>query len=195
VVTARSGEIEVALIAHMIEDEEDGYQALLANARKVEPALLEEKLKVRRVDMKMVDLIARGAAEGIPYSDEVRLLAASQLSPIEKTGVEFMEYVDKLLDERALLHLREPELFRILREDKQSPLPPELAALGEAGRLDGIRRVAREANLFIQRAMRQHHCASTGPFLIELSKELAGHVRSGEQGVGYMSYLDAILNR
>jgi 2',3'-cyclic-nucleotide 2'-phosphodiesterase (5'-nucleotidase family) len=194
----RGGEIDVALVTHMIEDREDGYRALLAEARRVEAPLLEDRLTARCLDATMVDLIADGAAAGVEYSSEVRLIAAFALSPIERTSLDFVQRVDEFLAECALSNLGENAALQFLYEDEEwAYLSPELAVLEGAGGLDRIRQVARNTALFLGGAIRQHHQSSDAgmdTFLKALSKELVGHRRNWEKGVSYIRYLDAFLN-
>jgi hypothetical protein len=68
----RSGTVRTALVRHMLVDDEDGYQSLLASSRNCRPEKVTERIAARSAGG-LIDLISSSARRGIAYSAVNRL--------------------------------------------------------------------------------------------------------------------------
>jgi 2',3'-cyclic-nucleotide 2'-phosphodiesterase (5'-nucleotidase family) len=93
-ISARTGSLRVALVRHMIADDEDGYQSLLASSRQ---CTLEQVLQhlVPGAAGGLIDLVSRGARSGVTYSAANRLAGSTGDHRLARDS--FVKSVDRYL--------------------------------------------------------------------------------------------------
>jgi len=92
----RDEPFRTALVAHMLLDDEDKYQSLLARLRGCEPDELPGRLAMTPQGA-MLDLVARGARIGVSSSGRSRLSGQTVSDELESAQRLFAEHVDRLI--------------------------------------------------------------------------------------------------
>jgi 2',3'-cyclic-nucleotide 2'-phosphodiesterase (5'-nucleotidase family) len=72
-ISARTGSLRVAIVRHMIADDEDGFQSLLASSRGWTRDEVPQRLTSVGASGGLIDLVSRGAGSGVVYSAASRL--------------------------------------------------------------------------------------------------------------------------
>jgi hypothetical protein len=85
--------VNVALVRHMLKDAEDGYQGILADQRKCQPDELVDNID-SITSHSMIELVKVGAALGVSYSNETRLIGRDKGDRLTTAAELFVEAVD-----------------------------------------------------------------------------------------------------
>jgi 2',3'-cyclic-nucleotide 2'-phosphodiesterase (5'-nucleotidase family) len=162
-IRSRAGKARVALIRHMLKNDEDGYRSQLAGLRGV--ASNEVMTTVETLPLEsgsLIDLIVKGASSGVAYSDERRLSGVPQSEFFDEAETRFVELTDQYRNRSNQLGIPESQTLDIIFGVRTPPCPETLVA--ERERLigfvfDTMNRVYRE------------------------------HIPVGEKGFGYFFYV------
>jgi hypothetical protein len=123
---ARTGTIRTALVRHMLADDEDGYQSLLASLRTCKPEEVTERIAAKSAGG-LIDLIWQGARRGIDYSSLNRLVGTTD-SDDRKLALElFINCIDRYVAICRTLGVENDGLLLLEFDPYRAPLSERLA--------------------------------------------------------------------
>jgi 2',3'-cyclic-nucleotide 2'-phosphodiesterase (5'-nucleotidase family) len=123
---ARSGTIRTALVRHMLVDDEDGYQSLLASSRTCEPKEVLERIATGSTGG-LVDLIMQGARMGIDYSSLNRLAGRTDSDDRQLALESFINCIDRYVAICRAQHVKNDGLLLLEFDPCRAPLSERLA--------------------------------------------------------------------
>lgn len=94
-ISARMGPLRVALVRHMIVDNEDRFQSLLASLRGWTPDDVPRRLSFVGPSAGLIDLVSRGSRLGVAYSAANRLAGTTEDEKLVREA--FMKCVERYL--------------------------------------------------------------------------------------------------
>jgi hypothetical protein len=135
--SGRTGTIRTALVRHMLADDEDGYQSLLASSRACTAEQIAGHIAAASADG-LIDLILQGARTGIAYSARDRLVATADRDHGKLARESFIACIDRYTaacrslgeqDEGLSLLELDPDRPRLSEELAQERLPVRLLVM------------------------------------------------------------------
>jgi 2',3'-cyclic-nucleotide 2'-phosphodiesterase (5'-nucleotidase family) len=191
--------VEVALVTHMLDDDEDRYQSLLALERSAASSPLQFPPKMKHASVSMVDLIAMGSTR-VRYSNAQRLRGESKISDVERVAEGFMQHMDEFLNACIKAGIEERDGDQILR-DLGGTIPPERIKKWNPDGLERVKETLTGLLQFIQKELGDKKASEE--LNVDFFGTLAAELRSGKsrfkrnakanREVNYSIWLEAFL--
>jgi 2',3'-cyclic-nucleotide 2'-phosphodiesterase (5'-nucleotidase family) len=125
-VGTQAASIRTALVRHMLDDDEDGYQSLLASSRHCGPEELAERMNAGSAGG-LIDLISQGARTGVAYSATDRLVGTAHRDDRRLALEAFIGCVDRYRARCRSLGDRDGGLYLLELDPDRAKLSEELA--------------------------------------------------------------------
>jgi 2',3'-cyclic-nucleotide 2'-phosphodiesterase (5'-nucleotidase family) len=126
-VTSQSGVVRTALIRHMLVNDEDKFQSLLASLRGCEPGDIPSRLASTGDGYGLIDLVSKGAKGGIPYCAANRLTGASETDERKSALISFVDCIDRYVAVCEAHDVEDDALWFLDIVRHRSKLPGRLA--------------------------------------------------------------------
>jgi hypothetical protein len=179
-VNARTGSVRVAMVKHLLIDNEDQFQERLARARGCAPGELLARLKGPDPrQWSLIDCVVRGAPS-VRYCAELRIGGATK--PPSNDMERFIALTDAYIARSRALGIEHPATVRFLDPLAIRPTAaPEVAA---------ARKPLRD---FAQALIAPHLGPGLDAFIVAFAQQLAYAKAGYENEIPYDDYFDAAL--
>ena len=183
----RTGPIEVALVAHMLKHDEDGYQSILTSSRCVDADTLLEATGVKLIPESMVELIERGARKGVTYSRKMRLRATSRSTSTDIQEEEFLRITDRYRKACIDTRIIDGDQLKILNGSGHE-IPQERVKEWLPEKLDKVALTRNELYRFVRSQK-----SKSNTFVSRFREHLYHSPRVFAASIRYQDYFDAAV--
>ena len=189
-IEARVSPLRVAVITHMLKDEEDGFQDILTSSRKVGGNDLLKAVGAKLWPDLIVELVEQGVTKGIAYSRDKRISATLKVKSLEIIKNQFIQLTDSYCVACRDAGIASISDQKHILDGNLHEIPQARITSWHAGRLGTVETRRDELRHFVKAQKLLH---PSGDFLIVFQRYLIDDPIRYETDVPYGDYLAAVV--